>query len=101
IAVMYVIRNHYNLKKYITLNHFDNMGKLLVLLSLIYLYFNINEYLVPAYKMKLTEGEHLKELFSGRYAPMFWSVQILGMCVPIVVLLFKRGRKPVPLFIIS
>jgi len=71
------------------------------LLSLIYLYFNINEYLVPAFKMKLTEGEHLKELFYGRYAPMFWSVQILGMCLPIVLLLFKSGRRPVPIFIIS
>ena len=77
------------------------MGRLLVLLSLIYLYFNINEYLVPAFKMKVLEGEHLNELFYGRFAPMFWSVQIFGMCIPIVVLLFKKGRKPGPLFIIS
>ena len=101
IAVMYMLRNHYQLGKYITYNHFDNMGKLLVLLSLIYLYFNINEYLVPAFKMKKLEGDHLRELFTGHYAPMFWSVQILGMCVPIVVLLFRSGRRPLPLFIIS
>jgi Ni/Fe-hydrogenase subunit HybB-like protein len=101
IAVMYVLRNHYNLEKYITHRHFDNMGKLLVLLSLIYLYFNINEYLVPAYKMKVVEKAHLTELFKGDYAPMFWSVQILGMIVPIIVLLFKKGRRPLPLFIIS
>lgn len=101
IAVMYVLRNHYNLQKYITIRHFDNMGRLLVLLSLIYLYFNINEYLVPAFKMKVLEGAHLNELFYGSYAPMFWSVQILGMIVPIIVLLFKKGRSPVPLFIVS
>jgi Ni/Fe-hydrogenase subunit HybB-like protein len=101
IAVMYVLRNHYQLQKYITLKHFDNMGRLLVLLSLIYLYFNINEYLVPAFKMKVLEGEHLNELFYGHYAPMFWSVQILGMIIPIFVLLFSKGRQPVPLFIIS
>jgi Ni/Fe-hydrogenase subunit HybB-like protein len=101
IAVMYVLRNHYKLQKYITTKHFDNMGKLLVLLSLIYLYFNINEYLVPAYKMKTVEGEQLNELFSGRYAPMFWAVQTFGMIIPTVVLLFKKGRKPVPIFIIS
>src|SRR6476660_4952887 len=63
IAVMYVLRNHYKLQKYITQMHFDNMAKLLVLLSLIYLYFNINEYLVPGYKMETVEGEHLHELF--------------------------------------
>ena len=101
IAVMYVLRNHYKLQEYITSMHFDNMGKLLVLLSLIYLYFNINEYLVPGFKMKTIEGEQLNELLSGRYAPMFWSVQIFGMILPIIVLLFRKGRKPVPIFIIS
>jgi molybdopterin-containing oxidoreductase family membrane subunit len=101
IAVMYVLRNHYGLQKYITNTHFDNMGKLLVLLSLVYLYFNINEYLVPAYKMKTVEGEQLKELFTGAYAPLFWSVQIFGMILPIIFLLFKKGRRPVPIFIIS
>lgn len=101
IAVMYVLRNHYNLQKYITEKHFDNMGKLLVLLSLIYLYFNINEYLVGGYKMKVAEGAQLFDLFVGRFAPMFWLVQVGGMLIPIVVLLFTKGRKPIPIFIIS
>ncbi len=101
IAVMYVLRNHYKLKKYITQMHFDNMAKLLVLLSLIYLYFNINEYLVPGYKMETVEGEHLHELFAGHLAPLFWSVQIFGMILPIIVLLFKKGRRPLPVLIAS
>ena len=101
ITGMYVLRNHYSLEKYITNKHFDSMGKLLVLLSLIYFYFNVNEYLITGYKMKNVEGEHLMELFSGRFAPMFWLVQIFGMMVPILVLLFKKGRKPIPIFVIS
>ena len=101
IAVTYIVREHYGLQKYITRKHFDHMGKLLVLLSLIYLYFNVNEYLVPGYKMKEAEGAQLKELFTGNYAPMFWSVQILGLALPIILLLFKWGRKPIPIFIIS
>ena len=32
---------------------------------------------------------------------MFWSVQILGMIVPIIVLLFKKGRKPASMFAIG
>jgi len=100
-AIMYVVREHYNLQKYITDKHFDHMGKLLVLLSLIYLYFNVNEYLVPGYKMKEVEGDQLKSLFTGNYAPMFWSVQILGLAIPVIILLFKKGRRPVPIFIIS
>jgi len=101
IAAMYIFRKFYKLENYFTDFHFDKMGKLLVLLSLIYLYFNINEYFVPAYKMKSIESEHIEALFTGAYAPMFWSVQILGMIIPIIVLLFKKGRKPKPMFIIA
>lgn len=101
IAAMYIFRTHYKWDKYLTDKHFDYMGRLLVLLSLVYLYFNINEYFVPAYKMKGQEAEHLKALFYGDYAPLFWSVQILGMIVPIIVLLFRKGRKPFPMFIIA
>ena len=102
IAAMYIFRTHYtNWEKYLTDKHFDYMGRLLVLLSLVYLYFNINEYFVPAYKMKGQEAEHLKALFFGRYAPLFWSVQIFGMVIPIIALLFRKGRKPLPMFLIS
>ncbi len=101
IATMFVFRKFYGLHKYITLDHFDKMGRLLVLLSLVYLYFNVNEYFVPAYKMKGSESAHLKELFTGAYAPLFWSVQIGGMLIPIIVLLFKKGRTPLIMFVIS
>lgn len=101
IVAMYVFRKYYKLDKYLTDKHFDYMGRLLVLLSLVYLYFNINEYFVPAYKMKAMESAHLKELFYGSYAPLFWSVQVFGMIIPAIVLMFKKGRKPFPMFIIS
>lgn len=102
VAGMYMLRRfnlHY--EKYITDLHFDRMGKLLVLLAVVYAYFSINEYLIPAYKMKGEDSEHLKELFTGYYAPMFWSVQFFGMILPIFVLLFKKGRKPLPMFIMG
>lgn len=99
IVAMYVFRRAYHLDAYITEKHFDHMGKLLVMLALLYLYFNVNEYLVPAFKMKKPEAEHLSGLFTGAFAPLFWSVIILGMVVPIVILLFPSGRKPLPMFI--
>lgn len=101
IAMMYIFRTLYKFEKYITEKHFNNMGKLLVLLSLLYLYFNVNEYFVPAYKMKAFESDHLKALFYGRYAPLFWAVQIFGMIIPIIVLLSPKGRRPLPMFIMS
>ncbi len=101
VVAMYFIRNAYNLKEYLTDKIFDKMGKLLVLLSLVYLYFNINEYLGPAFKMVGVEGEHIIELFVGKYAGMYWAVQILGLIMPIIVLSFAWGRKPFIMLIIS
>ena len=51
--------------------------------------------------MKGSESEHLQELFTGSYAPMFWAVQIGGMIIPILLLLIRKDRKPFPMFIIS
>jgi Ni/Fe-hydrogenase subunit HybB-like protein len=101
VIAMYVFRKAYRLNDYITDTHFNHMGKLLVLLALLYLYFNINEYLVPAYKMKKFEEDHLMGLFAGDFAGLFWLVIILGMVVPVIVMLFPAGRKPLPMFIMG
>ncbi|HLG34105.1 MAG TPA: NrfD/PsrC family molybdoenzyme membrane anchor subunit [Bacteroidia bacterium] len=101
IIAMFVFRKAHKLDKYITEVHFNNMGKLLVFLSVVYAYFNLNEYLIPAYKMRTAEAGLLNDLFTGSMAPVYWSVQIFGMAIPAVVLLFKKGRKPLPLTIIA
>ena len=99
VVAMYVFRKAYHLEKYIKDDHFDKMGKVLVLLALLYLYFNVNEFLVPAFKMKKSEEEHLLGLFTGEFAPVFWFAITTAMIIPILILLFKKGRKPLPAFV--
>ena len=99
VVAMFIFRKNYHLEKYITEKHFDRMGRIVVLLALLYLYFNINEYLIPAFKMKKPEEAHLTNLFTGNFAPLFWFAILVGMVLPIFILLFKQGRKPVPMFI--
>ena len=101
VVAMYVFRRYYHLEKYITEMHFEKMGRVVVLLALLYLYFNINEYLIPAFKMKKPEESHLTNLFAGEFAPVFWFAILVGMIIPIVILLFKKGRKPLPMFIVG
>jgi molybdopterin-containing oxidoreductase family membrane subunit len=47
------------------------------------------------------EGEHITELFTGKYALMYWMVQIFGLILPILVMLPRQGRKPFPMLIVS
>ena len=101
VVAMYVFRKAYKLESYITETHFDKMGKLTVMLALLYLYFNVNEFLVPAFKMKTEERDYLNGLFTGDYSVMFWFAIMVGMIIPILVLIFKKGRKPLPMFIVG
>ncbi len=99
VVAMYVFRRVYKLEHYITERHFDKMGRILVMLALLYLYFNVNEYLVPAFKMKKPEEEHLNMLFAGEFAPMFWFTILIGMIIPIMIVVFPKGRKPNAMFV--
>jgi molybdopterin-containing oxidoreductase family membrane subunit len=99
LVAMYIFRDAYKLEKYITLSHFDRMGKIVVLLALIYLYFNVNEFLVPAFKMKKTDADHLLGLFTGEYSTVFWFAISTSMFLPILILVNRKGRRPLPAFI--
>ena len=98
-VAMYLFRKYYSLQNYITGEHFDKMGKITVMLGMLYLYFNVNEFLVPYFKLKKPEEAFLDSLFVGSFAPLFWSVIFGGIIIPMLILLFKKGRRPVPMFI--
>jgi molybdopterin-containing oxidoreductase family membrane subunit len=98
---MYFFRKEYKLQDYITDDHFDKVGKLLVLVSLVYLYFNINEFLVPGYKESPNGHTHLQELLVGKHAVLFWFTQFIGLLLPIGLLIFKKFRKPTPMLIVG
>lgn len=101
VIAMYVFRERQKLQDYLTDYHFDMMNKLVVLTLLVYMYFNINEYLVPGYTWERLDGDHLQELLLGHEAPLFWLTQIFGMVLPIILLLFKPLRKPLPSMVIA
>jgi molybdopterin-containing oxidoreductase family membrane subunit len=101
IIAMYFYRVNYKLQKYLTEEHFEKMAKIFVLVCVVYIYFNINEFLVPGYKLKSPDLKHLKELFAGHYAPLFWGVQLGGLVIPVILMLFKTMRKPFPMMVIA
>ena len=101
VTMVYVVRKVRGLDNYITEYHFDKLGKFLGLACLTYLYFNINEYLIPIFTAPVEEDIHLSALVSGEWAPLFWFAQVVGLLLPILILLFKQGRKPGPMFIVG
>lgn len=92
ILAMAAFRKVYHLEKYITPKQFNYMGQLVLALTLIYLYFNLNEYAVPAYKMESAEGFLLHDLFEGSYSSIFWFLQFGTVLLPCFILAFPKGR---------
>jgi molybdopterin-containing oxidoreductase family membrane subunit len=101
IIAMYFYRLNFKLSEYLREEHFNKMGQLLGLVAIIYFYFNLNEFLIPGYKMKKFDAVHLHNLFSGGHAVLFWATQLLGLVIPIFLVFFRKMRKPLPLTIIS
>ena len=101
IIAMYFFRKNYKLHDYITDYHFTKMAQLFVLVAMVYMYFNVNEFLVPAYKMKAGDDHHILTLFVGSWAGLFWFAQIFGNIIPMFLPIFKYFRKPMPLMIIA
>ena len=101
VAAIYMVREVKGLQDYITDEHFDKLGKLLAFACLVYLYFTANEYLMPAYMSTVNERIHLDALFSGHFSTLFWLVTVGGLVFPILVMMFKKGRRPLPMFIIA
>jgi molybdopterin-containing oxidoreductase family membrane subunit len=96
---MAAFRKLYHLEKYITARHFDLMGRIVLALTLIYAYFNLNEYWIPAYNMATHESHLLRDLFYGDYSKAFWTCQFGTVLLPIVVMSIPKGRRLKPLII--
>lgn len=89
IMVMTILRKVYKLEKYITYNHFRNMGYTLIVLLITYFYFTFTEYFTAIYRGAVHDVELLYEMFFGTYAWFFWFFIVLGMIVPLLLLLFS------------
>ena len=100
ILSMYVLRRVFGLEEYVEPLHFRNLGILLLAFALLYLYFNINEYLTLGYKFEGIEKDLLNRLFWGDLAFYFWSVQILGVGLPLLLLLGVLGLRHYREFVI-
>ncbi len=92
LAALYVIRWVLHLEAYIEPVHFDNLGLLLLVFSLLWGYFTFSEYLTPWYAHQTAEMAVMHHRMFGYYAPFFWTM--LACCLPIPLALLVGRRTP-------
>jgi len=85
VTVMYLLRRFMKLERYIREIHLDNLGKLLLVLSLIWSYINILELFTGWYSGSSFEHEALKFKLFGYYAPLYWEMILFCAFVPLLM----------------
>ncbi|MEK6286629.1 MAG: NrfD/PsrC family molybdoenzyme membrane anchor subunit [Acidobacteriota bacterium] len=92
IIAMAVIRRVFHLEAYLRPVHFNNLGLLLLTMSLIWFYFTFGEYLTTWYGNLPEEMTVFHSKVSGVYSPLFWGTVICCFVIPAPLLAIKRFR---------
>ncbi|GIT39712.1 MAG: polysulfide reductase chain C [Gammaproteobacteria bacterium] len=101
VTVMFVLRKFMDFGQYITELHFDNLGKLLLVLSLLWTYINIVEVFTGFYSGASGEIEALNYRLFGFYAPLYWEMIAFCAIAPLLCA-FKSFRTSfVPMLVLS
>ena len=91
IILMAIFRKIYKLEKYITRQHFVNVGVLLLVLAAFYGYFTFSDYLTKWYGSVKMDKFLIDKLFSDYYSLFIFS-NYIGILAPIIVIGFKKFR---------
>lgn len=90
LTIMALARWKFRLENYVTADHFRKLGWLLLVLCAAYAYFTVNEYIGAIYTQ--TERELVEAIFHGPYARQFWTMAIVGLVVPGIMLALPQTR---------
>jgi molybdopterin-containing oxidoreductase family membrane subunit len=92
IIAMAIIRRAFHLEDYLKPIHFNNLGQLLLVMTLLWLYFTFTEFLTSFYG---ADPAHLPIFWSkltGEYAPFFWTMVVCCFVIPFIILSNRRTR---------
>lgn len=92
LIAMTIIRKVYHLEGYLKQIHFDNLGKLLLVFTMLWFYFTFTEYLTTFYGSEPTHMSVFYSKLTGTFAPEFWVMVICCFVVPMAILTRRKTR---------
>ena len=101
VTVMFLLRKYMRFEKYITKLHFDNLGKLLLVLSLLWTYINALELFTGWYGGESSELEALDYKLFGYYAPLYWEMILFCAVAPLLCISRRFRTSFVPMLFLS
>ena len=92
ILAMALLRKFLHLEEYLLPIHFENLGKLLLVMSLLWFYFVFSERLTVWYGNESSEMAVFWVTQTGRFAPLFWLMVFCNFILPVPILAIKKLR---------
>ncbi len=92
ILAMALIRSVYGLQNYLKPVHFNYLGVLLLVMTLLWFYFTFSEYLVTFYGNEPVHMAVWWAKISGPFAPAFWTMVVCCFVIPFVILCNRKTR---------
>jgi molybdopterin-containing oxidoreductase family membrane subunit len=92
IVAMAFLRKFLRLEEYLQPIHFDNLGKLLLMMVLVWLYFTVSERLTTWYGNQSDEMAVFWLTERGSFAPLFWLMVFCNFLIPFPLLAIKKLR---------
>jgi len=101
IIAMALLRKFLHLEEYLLPVHFENLGKLLLVMSLLWVYFVFAERLTTWYGNEPSEMAVFWLTQHGSYSPLFWTMVTCNFLIPFPLLAIKKFRTIVGTVIAS
>ncbi len=92
IIAMALLRKFLHLEEYLLRVHFENLGKLLLVMSLLWFYFVFAERLTAWYGNEPSEMTVFWVTQTGSFSPLFWIMVFCNFIVPFPILAIKKLR---------
>jgi Ni/Fe-hydrogenase subunit HybB-like protein len=92
IIAMAALRQFLHLEDYLHPVHFQNLGKLLLMMSLLWGYFIFAERLTIWYGNESAEVAVLRITQKGSFAPLYWTMVAVNFVIPVTILSIKKLR---------
>ncbi len=89
---MALLRKLLRLEEYLKPIHFDNLGKLLLVMSLLWFYFTFCERITAWYGNTPSEMAVFWSSIRQSFAPLFWAMVVCNFIIPMPILAIKRFR---------
>ena len=92
IVAMAALRSLLHLEDYLHPVHFQNLGKLLLMMSLLWAYFVFAERLTTWYGNEQSEMEVFWVTQRGSFAPLYWTMVVCNLVIPFTILSVRKLR---------